>query len=222
LDWEAIVSDYHSLNLEGSFDVIGQAESMGRLSVGTVSNDDYEILLEALDTVGKTEILSSPRIQTLNNKEVRIAVGATESYVTNTMTSPPEGPTMASENVNFIDVGVKLYVTPTIHKDGYITLKIRPEMSSVARNPTGTNMPVVETSQTEATVMAKDGVTIVVGGLIKDERIESVKKIPILGDLPLLGFAFRNQGQFIRKTELVIFLTPKLLPMPEVESDDNI
>ena len=118
------------------------------------------------------------------------------------------------ESVNFIDVGVKLYVTPPIHDDDYITMKIKPEVSSVTRFvTTGNNntIPVVETSQAETTVMVKNGVTIVIGGLIKDEKIDSVNKIPILGDLPILGAAFRNKNQLLRKTELVIFLTPQII-----------
>lgn len=214
VDWEAIVSDYHRLSLAGNFDALSQLDKGGQLSVGTISNDDYSVLLEALETVGETNILSSPRITTLNNKEARILVGSTEPYVTTTTTTPATGPTTTAESINFIDVGVKLYVTPTIHRDDYITMKIKPEVSSVVRTLVTSNnntIPVVETSEAETTVRAKDGVTIVIGGLIKEEKIDSTRKIPLLGDLPLLGFAFRSQGQFDRKTELVIFLTPRII-----------
>src|SRR5262249_8776654 len=109
---------------------------------------------------------------------------------------------------------VKLYVTPMIHKDRNITMKIKPEVSSVTSFVTTSNnnkIPVVDTSQAETRVMVKDGVTIVIGGLIKDEKVESINKIPVLGDLPLFGFAFRNKDNSIKKTELVIFLTPKII-----------
>jgi len=213
IDWEAIVSDYQDLHLSNHLNVLGAGEKSGRLSIGTLSQDDYSVLLEALDTVGRTNILSSPRIATLNNQEAQILVGSTEPYVTTTTTS--SGPATTAESVNFIEVGVKLYVTPTIHKDDFITMKIKPEVNSVTRNiKTSTNntIPVVETSEAETTVTVKDGVTIVIGGLIKDEKIESVKKIPLLGDLPLIGIVFRSEDKLIRKTEWVIFLTPKLVP----------
>ena len=214
VDWEAVVSDFHSVNLLSDFDLIGSTSKRGKLSVGTLSTDDYTVLLEALDTVGVTNILSSPRITTLDNEEAKILVGSTEPYVTTTTTTPATGAVTTAESVNFIDVGVKLYVTPTIHDDDYITMKIKPEVSSVTRFvTTGNNntIPVVETSQAETTVMVKNGVTIVIGGLIKDEKIDSVNKIPILGDLPILGAAFRNKNQLLRKTELVIFLTPQII-----------
>ncbi len=214
IDWEAIVSDYHSLDLTSDFDVLGASDKRGKLSIGTLSNDDYTALIEALDTVGKTNILSSPRITAVNNKEAKILVGSTEPYVTTTTTTPSSGPTTTAESVNFIEVGVKLFVTPTIHNDGFITMKIKPEVSSVTSNLTTSNnntIPIVETSEAETTVMVKDGVSIVIGGLIKEETIKAMKKIPLLGDIPVLGFAFRSHNDSVSKTEIAIFLTPRII-----------
>lgn len=225
VDWEAIVSDYHSLDLIGDFDVLGSTDKKGKLSIGTVSSDDYTALIEALDTVGATDILSSPRITAVNNKEAKILVGSTEPYVTTTTTTPASGPTTTAESVNFIEVGVKLFVTPTIHNDGFITMKIKPEVSSVTSNLTTSNnntIPIVETSEAETTVMVKDGVSVVIGGLIKEETIKSTKKVPLLGDIPLLGFAFRSQSDSVSKTEIVIFLTPKIMTGDVSEKTDRL
>ena len=214
VDWEAIVRDFHSLDLTSNFDVLTSTDKSGRLSIGTVASDDYTALVEALDTVGKTNILSSPRITAVNNKEAKILVGSTEPYVTTTTTTTSSGPTTTAESVNFIDVGVKLYVTPTIHDDGFVTMKIKPEVSSVTSNLTTSNnntIPVVETSEAETTVMVKNGVSIVIGGLIKEEKIKSSRKVPFLGDIPVMGFAFRSQDDQVSKTEIVIFLTPTII-----------
>lgn len=214
VDWEGIVQDYHSLDLTGHFDVIGTTDKRGKVSIGTIGDDDYTALLEALQTVGVTNILSSPRIVAVNDKEAKILIGSTEPYVTNTVTTPSSGPTTTAESVNFIEVGVKLFVTPTIHNDGFITMKIKPEVSSVVRNiTTSTNnvIPVVETSEAETVVMAKDGVTIVIGGLMKDEKIQTTKKVPFLGDIPILGYAFKNDSDKVKKTEIAIFLTPRII-----------
>ena len=224
VDWEAIVSNYHSLDLIGDFDVLGAADKKGKLSIGTLSSDDYTALIEALDTVGVTNILSSPRITAVNNKEAKILVGSTEPYVTTTTTTPASGPTTTAESVNFIEVGIKLFVTPTIHNDGFITMKIKPEVSSVTSNLTTSNnntIPIVETSEAETTVMVKDGVSIVIGGLIKEETIKSTKKVPLLGDIPLLGIAFRSQSDSVSKTEIVIFLTPKIMTGDVSEKTDK-
>lgn len=214
VDWEAIIRDYHSLDLISDFDVLGTTDKRGKVSIGTIASDDYTALIEALDTVGTTNILSSPRITAINNKEAKILVGSTEPYVTTTTTTPSSGPTTTAESVNFIEVGVKLYVTPTIHEDGFVTMKIKPEVSSVTSNLTTSNnntIPVVSTSEAETTVMVKNGVSIVIGGLIKEEKIKSTKKVPFLGDIPVMGAAFRSQSDETNKTEIVIFLTPTII-----------
>jgi len=234
VDWQAILRDYHDMTFTGNFNILSDTSKKGRVSIGNIDSDDYTALVEALETVGDTNILSSPRITALNNEEAKILVGSTEPYVTSTTTTPASGPSTTAESVNFIDVGVKLYVTPTIHKDDFITMKIKPEVSSVTRTvSTSQNnvIPVVETSEAETMVMVKDGVTIVIGGLIKEESIASVNKVPLLGDIPLIGLAFRNSSEQVRKTEIVIFLTPKIvtgdieledLPMAALNDSSNI
>jgi MSHA type pilus biogenesis protein MshL len=214
VDWEAVVSDYHSLDMVSNFDVLSDTDKQGKVSIGTVATDGYKVLVEALETVGHTDILSSPRVAVVNNKEAKILVGSTEPYVTNTTTTPSSGPTTTAESVNFIEVGIKLFVTPTIHEDNFITMNIKPEVSSVVKNiTTGNNntIPVVETSEAETTVVVKDQVTIVIGGLIKEEKIKTTKKVPFLGDVPLLGVLFRSKSDVARKTEIVILLTPKII-----------
>ena len=212
VDWEAIVSDYHSLSLAGESN-LPDAQKLGKLSIGTIADEDYSILIEALDTVGDVDILSNPSITAINNKEARILVGPTQPYATATTTTPAAGSSTTAESMNFIDLGVKLFVTPTVHADGFVTMKIRPEVSSVTGSvSTGASnaAPVVETSEAQITVHVKNGVTIVIGGLIKEEKTKMTKKVPILGDIPFLGMAFRSYSHDVKKTEIVIFLTPKI------------
>lgn len=214
VDWEAVVTKYHNLNFKNDFSILSSNEKSGTVTIGTLASDDYTALLEALKTAGETNILSSPRITALNKQEARILVGSQEPYVTTTTTTPASGPTTTAESISFIDVGIKLYVTPTIHRDNFITMKIRPEVSSVTRTLTTSNnntIPVVETSEAETMVMIKDGVTVIIGGLIKEETINSENKVPLLGDIPFLGLAFRNEDHLTRKTEIVIFLTPRIM-----------
>ncbi len=214
VDWQAVLDSSHNINLVSNFDVLGSTQKHGRMSVGTLVDDNYKAMIEALETFGRTENLSNPHIMAINNQEAKILIGSSQPYVTSTTTTPSSGPTTTAETVNFIEVGVKLYVTPTVHKDGYVTLKIKPEVSAVTRNVTTSNnntIPVVETSEAETTVLVKDGVTIVIGGLIKDEKINTDSRIPVLGSIPLIGGAFRNKDHLTRKTELVIFLTPRIV-----------
>ncbi len=214
IDWQGIVEQYRDLKLTGDFDVLGATDKRGKLSIGTISQDNYELVIEALDTVGVTDLLSSPHIATVNNKEAKILVGSTEPYVTTTTTTPSSGPTTTAETVNFIEVGVKLYVTPTIHEDNFISLKIKPEVSSVVRSlQTSINntIPVVGTTQAEKTVNVKDGVTIVIGGSMEEKKTRTVNKVPVLGSIPVLGFPFRNDADRVIKSEIVVFLTPRIM-----------
>ncbi len=214
VQWEAILSQFHKLDLINSFNILDTTEKRGKISVGTFPTNNYNVFIEALQTVGTTNLLSNPRITVINNKEAKILVGSTQPYITSTTITPASGPTTTSEAVNFIEVGVKLYVTPVVHNDGYITMQIKPEVSSVTgtvKTSNNNTIPVVETSQAETTVLIKDGVTIVIGGLMKDEKVKTVNKFPLLGDLPVLGFIFRNTDDSVKKTELVIFLTPHII-----------
>jgi len=111
-------------------------------------------------------------------------------------------------------VGVTLKVTPSINQDGFVTMKIRPEVSSVTETLTtasGNVIPIVAISEAETTVMVKDGTTIVIAGLIQDETKENTQKVPFLGDIPILKYAFQNWHESVDKKELVIFLTPTII-----------
>jgi type II secretory pathway component GspD/PulD (secretin) len=170
-------------------------------------------VIEALKTSGTTKILSSPRLTVTHNEAAKILVGSKQVYVT-TSALQSQTTTETAESVSFVDVGVKLFVTPTISHDGFVSMKVRPEVSSVVQNyktASGNIIPIVETSEAETTVLARDGATIVIGGLMKDEKIKTVNKIPLVGDIPFLGALFRNSVDETKKTELVIFLTCKIL-----------
>lgn len=212
IDWDAVVKGAHGLEFKSTLGGVGSSRN-GSVAIGTLSNDNYQGVIQALGNLNKSHVLSNPRIAVMNNEEARILVGTTKPCVTSTTTTTTSGPTV-SEDVKFIDVGVKLHVTPTIHPDGYVTMKIRPEVSSAATYiTTGQNnqIPIVDTSEVETTVQVKDGVTIVIGGLIKDEKTGQDSKVPLLGDIPLVGAAFRNTNHLKEKTEIVIFLTPRII-----------
>jgi type II secretory pathway component GspD/PulD (secretin) len=219
IDWEYVLNK--KLDIRGMF---GQVISTtgNKWTIGTATpneKNDYRAVIEALRTVGQTKILSSPRLTVTNNEAAKILVGSKQVYVT-TSAVQSQTTTETAESVNFVDVGVKLFVTPVISHDGFISMKIRPEVSSVVQNyktASGNIIPIVETSEAETTVMTEDGSTIIIGGLIKDEKVKSVNKIPILGDVPFLGALFRNTVDEVKKTELVIFLTCHILDFKKVE-----
>jgi type II secretory pathway component GspD/PulD (secretin) len=167
-----------------------------------------------LRTIGETKILSNPKIACVSDQEARILVGQKQAYVTTTTTTSSGGGSTVAENVTFIDVGIQLAVTPVVNEDGFVTMKIKPEVSSVAdslETPSGNTIPIVDTSTAETTVMVRDGVSILIGGLRRDEKIEDRKKVPILGDIPILGAPFNSFTESTVHTELLILITPHIV-----------
>ncbi len=218
INWEKIIPNvgHTVVDLHGNFSLPSSITTgLGTATIGTLNRDTYNVVLQALDTFGKSRTLSDPHLAVINNQEASILIGTTIPYTTSTTTTPAAGAPTTAESVNFIDTGVKLHVTPTIHDDGYITMKIKPEISNEENTPfkapDGSLIPIVDTSQVQTTVNVKDGVTIIIGGLIKDQLIHNKTKIPILGDLPLLGKAFNTENRNMQKTEIVIFLTPHII-----------
>mgnify|MGYP001567974159 FL=1 len=191
----------------------------GRLVVGTPSvaptqKGDYKAILDLLRTIGNTKILSSPRIMALNNQEAMIMVGSKEAYASTTTVTGDGGTVTTAENITFVDVGIKLHVTPTINRENFVTMKIKPEVSSVGSEyltAKGETIPEISTSEAETTVMVKDGVTVIIGGLKKDEKYKTQKEIPFIAKIPLVGLLFRNLSEERKNTELVILLTPHIM-----------
>ena len=178
---------------------------------GTLDYTGLQATMEFLITRSDTEVLSNPRITTLNNQEAKITVG----------TKWPVAHYGYSEDTNnwyitgweYIQFGILLNVTPVINQDNYITLNVKPEISDLEGTVdfTGAKVPIIATKQAEASVMIKDGRTLVIGGLIKDKMIDERKKLPILGDIPILSLLFSKKVKTIEKRELIIFITPRII-----------
>jgi len=214
IDWKYIASkrvNFTAFNINRALDTAGSQVLLG--SVTPVRPGDFKVIIDMLSTFGDVKTLSTPRILATNGQEAKILVGSKQVYVSNTVVQNSTSETVA-ENVNFVDVGIKLYVTPKINNDGYISLKIRPEVSSAPTFFTkqdGTKIPIVDTSEAETSLLIKDGITVIMGGLMKNERSKTVNKLPLLGDIPLLGNLFKRTEDSTEKSELVIFITPHIV-----------
>ncbi|MFA5146420.1 MAG: TonB family protein [Candidatus Omnitrophota bacterium] len=218
VDWESVLKKLSKeVSIKSTFELATQNTFTpgAQVLVGALnSGSDYAMMVQALKTVGDTNLLSSPRITALNNQEAKILVGTSQPYATNTVTQGT-ATTTTGTSLSFLDVGVKLYVTPTVNKDDFVTMKIKPEVSSTSSSYTygspSTTVPIVETTQAETSVTVKDGTTIIIAGLIKDQRTSQVDKVPILGDIPYIGEAFKKTVKEVVKQELVVFLTPHII-----------
>lgn len=203
--------DLNTIRAPFTFPRVGQGGTV--VATGTLfGSDAFSSALNALKQVGKVNLLSSPRITAISGEEAKIAVATREAFVTNTVVQNDTVATTA-ENVTFIDVGVILSVTPTINPDYFVNMKIRPEVSAVVRTLTtaeGNVIPIVSTQEAESTVLIRDGVTVILGGLITDSRVRRDSRIPVFGSMPIIGPLFRNTSYSLVKDEIVIFLTPHI------------
>ncbi|MBU1124896.1 MAG: hypothetical protein KKC84_02630 [Candidatus Omnitrophica bacterium] len=174
---------------------------------------DYDIMMKMLTDLGETRVLSNPKILATNNQESKIHVGERQAYVTQTTTQGAQTSTIAEE-VQFVDVGIQISVTPSINTDGFITMKIKPEISTVSSTlvtPTNNRIPIIDSSMVESTVMVKNGTTIVIGGLRKEEKTVLYEQLPIIGKIPFIGTFAKSGSQKTERTELVILMTPHIV-----------
>jgi len=209
LDWEYLAKQTDNLNIKTRFGVLTQQDSGIRIEAGVLNTDDYHILLEALKTIGDTKLLSTPKVAVVDGEEANILVGSNVPYITEETIVPQQGNPIKVQKVTYIDVGVKLYVTPKISEDGFVTIKIKPEVSAVTRDIN--TIPVVETSKVESEIRIKDGTTIVIAGLVKEEKTKEISQVPFLGNIPYLGHLFKKTITKKINSELIILLTPKII-----------
>ncbi len=221
IDWERIFREakYHGLDFIGTFPVNPSFSPSPELDTASVkmslgtSTDNFTTTVKFLESLGDAKVLSSPSITVINNQEAKIMVGTREAYITSTQ-SQADTTTITSESVQFIDVGVKLSLLPVINKDGFITIKIKPEVSRVASTITttaGSRVPIVETSEAETIVKVKDGTMIMIAGLMKDEKREDYVGMPLISKIPIVGFFFNSKARQKKKTELIVFITAHIV-----------
>jgi len=184
----------------------------GKVAYGDINVDKFQTSLRALKQVADTRILSNPRLLVTNNEEAKIHVGDTVPYIIST-TSGTGDNAITSEDVRFVDVGVKINITPTINDDGMVTMRLMPEISTVTTKITsqGGGIPQVNKTLLESTIMVKDGMTIILGGLKKENKAQTRKGLPVLMDIPYLGTLFSNLSETVEVTEIVIFITPHII-----------
>ncbi|MDP8234213.1 MAG: secretin N-terminal domain-containing protein [Candidatus Saelkia tenebricola] len=223
VDWEAVLGKEFGLGYAGDITFSDTATGIGKIAIGkialggsTVSKHEYRGLFKLFDNFGTTEVLASPRITALSGQEAYVLLGEQQPLVSISTSYPGDSSTpQYTESVEYLDLGVRLSVTPTISDTGDITMKIKPEVSSqigdAIETVTGSRYIVKGTSETETTVMIKDGATIVLAGLMKEETIKNKEKIPGLSDIPLIGKMFKGEYSSNYKTELVILLTPRIV-----------
>ncbi|MCJ7730394.1 MAG: type II secretion system secretin GspD [Sedimentisphaerales bacterium] len=182
---------------------------------GSGSNVQIGAILHALEKQSGVNILSTPCITTSNHHKAKIIVGENMPFVTQsriTETTDLITPTVI-KSFEYKDVGIILEITPHISQGGLVRLEIDSEFTKLIENVTtaSTDTPTTAKRQAQTVVSMNSGSTIVIGGLIRDDKVTLEKKIPLVGDIPLLGELFKYKTNRLQKTNLLIFITPHVL-----------
>ena len=178
----------------------------------TLSAGQYSVFLQAVQTDHRFNVLSTPRIFTTNNATAQINISQSVPYLASQ--SITNGTSLS--NYNFINVGIILTVTPRITSNGYVTMDVTQTANDLVGYTTSSlSAPTVNQREAQTTVSVKDGETVVLGGIINDSFTKTVSKVPLLGDLPVVGFLFRSSNKTVSKTELLVFMTPHVVRDPE-------
>ena len=180
-----------------------------------ILGQDYQVTLRAIAQAGKAEILSRPSILARNSQPATISLGQVVPLVTNTRFDAVNG---QINTVTYQSVGIILRVTPFITSDGMVEMIVSPETSQLADRSQwvpigGTALaPVLDSRSADTVVVVPDRQTVIIGGLMATQKTLTESKIPLLGDIPWLGALFKRKQTSDRKTELMIFLTPHIVP----------
>jgi len=191
---------------------IGRNNSSGEgiKTSGTFSLSDTSAKIYALMNNSNTKILARPQVLAMNNETAKIELSAKEVARSMQQTSTSNTVTTSGTTYEEKETGVILEVTPQISKDGYITMHLKPSVTDLEQSRY-TDQYDTNTRATETTVMIKDGESVVLGGLIKSKNTRGLKKVPFLGDIPVLGSAFRYKSTDSADRELIIFITPRIV-----------
>ena len=195
------------------------ATGVGALNVGiTPTNDEPNVLVDALATQGNVNVLSSPRLNVLNNQSALLAVGRTIPYLEwQVEPATDTTPSRAVPTVSTAQAGISLGVTPMIRSDGVVTLHIVPIITDFVGSQSFTfegntfDVPIIDVRSSDSIIQAPDGFTVIMAGLMQERNADNVSGIPYLKDIPGIGALFSTQSREITKVELVITLTPTII-----------
>ncbi|MFK8050064.1 MAG: type II secretion system secretin GspD [Halioglobus sp.] len=181
------------------------------LTLGFLRLDETSLLIRALEVSSAANILSKPTIVALDNEEAEILVGENVPFITGSSTSSASSTDNPFQTITRQDIGITLKIRPQINENGSITLDIRQKVESLSESITSTADVVTNKREIKTHVSIEHDQVLVLGGLIRDELQESTRKVPILGDIPLIGRLFRGNSTQLLKRNLMVFIHPRIL-----------
>ena len=198
--WGAPATSLANFNIDGNGLKVGYLDG----NIGA--------FLQALETIADTNVLAKPHLMVLNKHRAEILIGQKQGYVTTTQTQ-----TSTVQAVDFLETGTQLRLRPFISRDGLIRMEVHPEESTGSVSvQSGFTLPNKDVTEVTTNIMVRDGCTLVIGGLIREQLANTTSAIPVLGSLPWIGAAFRTSDQTTQRRELIVLITPRIVYEPGV------
>jgi len=183
----------------------------------------FEAVIQALEEKGKANVLSNPKMLVLNGHEATILVG--EKYPIFSTDISPETGAVTSESLDHYEpVGVTLKAVPIIWEGDRVNMSIHPAVTELGDEVTGSFLTVrrITTRELDTNITINSGDTIVIGGLIKNKETATHYKVPLIGDIPILGWLFKRERKVTEKVELLIFITPTIMDTPRLTEGERV
>lgn len=178
----------------------------------------FAALFQLMETNSAINVLSAPDLLTLDNQDASIMVGENVPFITQSAV-PTYNLTSIISSVQRQNVGVKVKITPTINSNNYISLKIKAEISAIIPSPDGLNVNLVGPTTSKrlinTTILLKNNQTVIIGGLIQNNVTNTTSGIPLLSDIPILGYLFKTNQKQVQRDNLVILISPKIISTPQ-------
>jgi len=191
---------------------VGNTAGDGGIKIGVTSNN-VAAFVRALDSVTDTTVLANPKLLVLNRQKADVLVGEKIGYLSTTATA-----TATTQTVEFLDTGTQLTVRPFVSEDGYIRMELKPQVSTArirdvvpGTSSAAVTIPDEITQELTTNIIVRDGETVVLGGLFKEETTITRDQVPFLGDIPIAGAAFKGRDDNLTRFEVVFLVTPHIV-----------
>ena len=194
----------------------------GSVFNATFNHRKVDVIIDAMKEQGQVNVLSSPKVSTMNNQKAVIKLTTKEvSWITTSFVNTNSDTVIKNTTPQIDEIGLFLDVTPQVDDDGIITMQIHPSISEKLKDLTSpdelSTKPLINTREVDTMIKTRNGQTIVIAGLITDKINDTTRRVPVLGDIPFIGAAFKQVVQEKKKSELVILLTPYVLTDQSIE-----
>lgn len=190
---------------------VGNVSGKASLKAGII-DEDVAVFLRVLDEVTDVTVISNPKVLTLNRQAARVLVGTRVGFLNTTTTQ-----TATTQTVEFLDTGTQLHIRPFVSSDSLIRLEVKPQVSSaslresVTQTGQAVTIPDEDTTELVTNLLVRDGQTVVLGGLFTESTSYTRRQVPFLGDIPLIGAAFKGQDDAIVRNEIIFMITPSVV-----------